>query len=400
LNGPVLRICVIGSTYPRFHDDPVVPWLRESVARLARRGHEVTVVAPAFEGLESHAIDGVRVLRFRYAPRGIESLTHDEGAPSKVRNPLYKLLAPGYVVSGAAHLLAWSASRAFDVLHVHWPFPHGLIAEATAAFRGVPRVATCHGSELAMARRSPLIAGVLRRSLLQTEVLSCNSSHTLGEIRRLCGRDAAIVPYGSTVDCGRDAYALRPSNDPAILMFSGRLIQRKGIDYLIRALPRVLERRSVELVITGDGERRGEWESLAASLGLTERVRFLGFVTAARLAELYRSCDVYVHPAIFDDNNDTEGLGVVLVEALANRCPVVASEVGGIVDVIHHEKTGLLVPEKDERALADAIVRLLEDRALAAQLASAGAAFAQQHFDWERITDETQALYEQAIASG
>jgi len=393
-----LRICTVASTYPRSHDDPLVPWLRESIARLAARGHSLTVVAPAFRGLPSHTIDGVPVYRFRYATSALESLTHDEGAPAKVRgNPLYKFLAAPYVVSGAAHMAYWAARQRFDVLHVHWPFPHALISAPTSALRGVPQIATCHGAELAMARNSPVVARILRWSLLRADAVSCNSSHTRGEVERLCGRTPSVIPYGATVSPVDRPREPRRAGEPATLLFSGRLIQRKGVDVLIRAMPRILERRPVRLVVTGEGDRRGEWEALARSLGLSDRVEFLGFVSRERLAELYRTCDAYVHPAIFDDSNDTEGLGVVLIEALANRCPVVASRVGGIVDVIRDGETGLLVPEKDERALSEAILRVLDDPSLARRLGEAGRAFATRHFDWNRITDETEALYFQVL---
>jgi glycosyltransferase involved in cell wall biosynthesis len=356
----------------------------------------MTVVVPSFKGLGNHSIDGVPVLRFRYAPRAVEFLTHDEGAPNKMRNPMYKLLAPPYIASGAAHLSYWAAKRRFDVLHVHWPFPHSLLTSLVPK-RRVPTVATCHGAELALARGSRLIARTLRWSLRGAHAVSCNSSHTRSEIQRLSGRHADVIPYGTTVptvDAPRD-WSRR--NDPAVLLFSGRLIQRKGIDYLLRALPRILERRPVTLFITGEGDRKAEWQELASRLALGDHVRFLGFVSAAKLAELYRTCDVYVHPAVYDDKNDTEGLGVSLIEALANSCPVVASRVGGIVDVIEHERTGLLVSEKDPAAIAAAVLRLLEDRDLARRLGESGRVFADHHFDWERITDETEALYQRAI---
>jgi glycosyltransferase involved in cell wall biosynthesis len=390
---PKLRVGVVGSTYPRFHEDPLVPWLRESVGRLARRGHDMTVIAPSSAGLASHSIDGVPVHRFRYGTPGVENLTHDEGAPSKVgRNPLYKLLGAPYIVSGAAHVAYWAARNRMDLLHVHWPFPHALLASLSIVLRRTPWIATCHGAELAMARRSPGVAHILRQSLLEANAVSCNSSHTQAEIERLCGRTASIIPYGSTV---RPARAPRDDapHDEAQLLFSGRLIARKGVDYLLRALPLVLQHRPVRLRITGEGDRRGEWEALAKRLGLEERVEFLGFVSTERLGELYRTSDVYVHPAIYDDNDDTEGLGVVLSDALASECPVVASSVGGIVDVIRHEQTGLLVSQRDERALADAILRMLGDPPLARRLGKAGRVFAEQHFDWERITTETEDLY-------
>ena len=128
----------------------------------------------------------------------------------------------------------------------------------------------------------------------------------------------------------------------------------------------------------------------STEMGLENVVRFAGFVSNDELAALYQNCAAYVHPAIFDDRGDTEGLGVVLVEALAYQRPVVASAVGGIVDVILHEKTGLLVPEKDPAALAAAVLRVLEDKELARHLGGQGLEHVQQFFDWERIAASTR----------
>ncbi len=392
-----LKIAVLGSTYPRFAADTQVPWLRESVNRLAQRGHQVTVLASAYRGSPAHQIDGITVKRFRYAPRSLEHLTHDEGAPNKLRNPFYRLLGVTYILAGVIQAVRWARQERFDVIQIHWPFPHGTIGLAAAYACGAKTVATCHGAELAMARRGAVVRRVLRYCLRQATLVSCNSSHTRDEIRKICGRIATVIPYGATVRTD-GAPRRRPlPGAAATLLFSGRLIQRKGIDYLLRALPLVLRRRPVKLCITGEGDRRAEWEALTRHLKLTADVEFLGFVSTARLAELYRDCDLYVHPAIFDDRGDTEGLGVVLIEALQNGCPVVASAVGGIVDVIQHEHTGLLVPEKDERALADAILRVLEDPALAARLGEAGRKYAAWVFDWDCITDETEQLFYRAL---
>lgn len=393
-----LKIAVLGSTYARSHEDGQVPWLRESVNRLARRGHDVTVIASSFEGSKHHEIDGIPVLRYRYAPKRIENLTHDEGAPNKLRNPLYQFLGLTYIVAGAFQAMRWARRERFDVIQIHWPFPHGIIGLAAAKACGARTVATCHGAELAMARRKGWVRKVLRHCLLKADLLSCNSSHTRDEIKAVCGREAKVIPYGATVKADHSPRAEKPADAPATLLFSGRLIQRKGLTYLIKALPLVLKERRVKLLITGEGDRRAEWEALTRELNLTEHIEFLGFVSNERLAQLYRDCDLYVHPAIFDDRGDTEGLGVVLIEALKNARPVVASAVGGIVDVIQHEETGLLVPEKNERALADAILRMLNDPALAARLGEAGRKHAEWVFDWDRITDETEALFQSAFA--
>jgi glycosyltransferase involved in cell wall biosynthesis len=398
-----LKVAVMGSTYARYHEDSQVPWLRESVNRLAKQGHEMTVVVPSFKGLKSHRIDDVEVLRFRYAPRAVESLTHDEGAPNKLRNPLYQIPAATYIAMGTLNSMFWAAQRKFDLIHVHWPFPHGIFALAAAEVCGAKVVAMCHGAELAMARRKPWVRSILRHVLLKADSIACNSSHTQSEVEKLCGRIATVIPYGATthVDVAENpTLPTRQADEPATILFTGRHIQRKGVPTLIRALPRILEKRPVKLVLTGDGDRRGEWEALTRSLGLSAHVEFVGFVSNERLQELYRQCDVYVLPAIFDDRGDTEGLGVVLIEALQNAKPVVASAVGGIVDVIENEETGLLVPEKDEAALAGAILRLLDNPALATQLGLAGRQHADDYFAWDRITAATEALYFDTLAEG
>ena len=397
--GRPLRVAVMGSTYARYAEDSQVPWLRESVNRLAARGHEMTVAVPSFQGLRSHRIDGIEVLRFRYAPRPIEKLTHDEGAPNKLRNPLWQIPALSYIGMGTLTCAAWAAHRRWDLIHVHWPFPHGLFALAAARMSGAKVAAMCHGAELAMARRKGWVRRVLRHVLLRCDTIACNSTHTQTEIAKLCGRDARIIPYGATTQPTAAAPRVKSPGEPATILFSGRHIQRKGVPYLLRALPQILQQRPVKLIITGDGDRRAEWEALTRELNLTAHVEFAGFVTNERLAELYRECDVYVLPAIFDDRGDTEGLGVVLIEALQNARPVVASGVGGIVDVIQHEKTGLLVPEKNPAELAAAILRLLADSALGQRLGEAGQRHSESYFNWDRVTAATEQLYRDTLAT-
>ncbi len=105
---------------------------------------------------------------------------------------------------------------------------------------------------------------------------------------------------------------------------------------------------------------------------------------------------MYVLPSVFDDNGDAEGLGVTTIEAFLNECPVVATDVGGIVDVVHHERTGLLVPEKNPEAIASAVIRYLDDKMFAHRMGVAGKQFALEHFNWDRITRKIQSIYAMA----
>jgi glycosyltransferase involved in cell wall biosynthesis len=393
-----LRIAILGSTYPRNPADHEVPWLRESVRRLAVRGHKVTVIAPAYLGLKDHEIDGVQVHRFRYAPAHWEMLTHGEGAPNKLKkNPFLKLLSLTYLVSGA--WAAWKTCRQerIDVLHVHWPFPHGLMALLPGWLLRCKVVYSCHSAEFALAAGSKFATSVLAFCLRRSFAITANSAHTAGLVRQVSGREAQIIPWGATIQVDPAAEPVR--QDIPLLLFSGRLIERKGVDFLLHAMPAILSRHKVRLVITGDGHCRTEWQQLTRSLGLDEAVTFAGFVSNEELTSLFRSCSIYVHPAIYDSKGDTEGFGVVLVEALSYRRPVVATKVGGIVDVIKDGETGLLVSEKNPDAIAEAVLRLLENPEYARQLGERGYVHASNYFDWNRIMDQYDAIYSQSVSA-
>jgi glycosyltransferase involved in cell wall biosynthesis len=391
-----LRVGILTSTYARASDDPQVPWMRELNNRVKNTVDHLVVMAPSYKGLKSHEIDGVCVERFRYAPKSIEALTHDEGAPNKTRRLGPKLLAIPYLLCGIIAVFVWSVKHRINVIHVHWPFPHGIWALLPKYLLGIKIVSFSHGAELAMARRSSRIRKLLGWLLRNCDECLANSSHTATEVHSVSGVTAKIIPYGTSIEVKTGASP--KSNGSDLLLFCGRLVQRKGIDVLLRAMPTIMSKRDVQLVITGEGDCKDQWMKLSSELQLDKAVRFAGFVDNEELTDLYQQCSVYVHPAIFDDRGDTEGLGVVLVEALAYQRPVVASAVGGIVDVIIHEKTGLLVPEKDPSALAEAVLRVLEDKSLAQRLGNQGLEHVKQFFDWQRIADQTYETWQKTIS--
>jgi glycosyltransferase involved in cell wall biosynthesis len=176
-------------------------------------------------------------------------------------------------------------------------------------------------------------------------------------------------------------------------------VERKGVQVLLGALAKLREGPPMELRIVGDGPWRERLESLVGELGVTAGVEFTGFVAQEELSASFAWCDAFVLPAVADAKGDVEGLGVVLIEALAHGRPVIASRSGGIPDIVLDEVTGLLVPPGDEAALAAAIERLRSDPALARRLAFAGRAHVEASFSWEVVLDRLVALYERAAAS-
>jgi glycosyltransferase involved in cell wall biosynthesis len=178
---------------------------------------------------------------------------------------------------------------------------------------------------------------------------------------------------------------------PPVLLFVGRLVVRKGVDRLLEALAKLPE-RPWRLEVVGFGPERERLEGLSLRLGLAERVAFLGRVSNEDLSAAYRRATGFVLPATLDEREDTEGLGVVLLEAMSHALPVVATRRGGITDVVIDGRTGILV-EDEVPALTAGVLRLLEDPAAARDMGERGLERVRTAFGWDSIVDRLEAVY-------
>ena len=392
-----MRVCYAVSTFPRFDGDPEVPWLLESVKRLRRRGVEVEIFAPSYKGIKSHSISGVRVHRFRYFFRRWEILTHQEGAPNKIRrSPLYAFLAVFYIIFGALAMVRLCATRRYDLFQAHWPFPHALFAWIGSRLQRAGFALRFYGAELMLADRLPPAKAFIRFFMKKADVVDAITAFPASKARAIHDRDINIIPFGSPYKIEADGHAPRQTSARKQILFVARLVERKGPEYLVYALPLV---RSLGIdahltIVYSSGDREALVEEAIQQAGVCDFVTMERGVPPDELAQRYRECDVFVLPAIVDSRGDTEMLGVVFLEAMTYKKPVIGSNVGGIPDVIKDGETGLLVPQKDPAALADAIARVLTDAAFAKRLGEEGHRFSQDFFGWERITDLLVEEYE------
>ena len=415
----VKKVLVIGSVYPRFHEDAEVPWLRTSIAHLKKAGLDIQVLAPAYKGLKSHEIDGVKVNRFRYAPAEWEMLTHEEGAPSKMASkPWLQLLAIPYIISGFFKCINICRKFRPDVIHAHWPFPHAYIALGAAKLFRIPLVLNFHGAELLLIRKKKWVKPLLKFAIGQAQAVFANSSFTAGKIKALRDVDVEWSPYGTTLETkdggslplapAADAASATPSsgdtpqrpdphpvNSKFKILFVGRHIERKGIRYLIEAA-KYLPRDQFEIRIVGVGDLTEQLKKQATAIAASNaaEIIFTGKLSPEALANEYKTANVFTLPAIVDSKGDTEGLGVVLIEAMELGLPVVASNVGGIPDVVVDGETGILVPEKDPKALAEAYKRLASDNELVKKLLAGAQKRIGECFNWDRIVERQIAVYE------
>lgn len=398
------------TAFPRDEEDVITPWLVELIRRSRKRGIEAEVLTSSYRGSEDHRLSGIPVRRFRYAPAAWETLTHDETAPDRVgRSPLHAALVPLYLAGGCA--AAWRAGReAPDLVHVHWPVPHVLFGAAvrTASRGRTALVCSYYAVEVNwVLHRMSWLRPFLRWSARTADGVTAISTPTADAVREVSGRDPRIVPFAAALGTGEESAEGQggagrvplASPGPLRLLFVGRLVERKGVEVLVRALPRLLEERDVRLTVVGEGEREASLRAAARDVGVADRVEFTGFLSREELSRRYASCDIFVLPAVVDRKGDTEGLGVVLLEALRHERPVVASRAGGIPDIVEDGRTGWLVPPGDPAALARRILYLAARPDDARRVARQGREIVEERFGWERILEGLSAAYREALAS-
>ncbi|KRG75017.1 hypothetical protein ABB30_12995 [Stenotrophomonas ginsengisoli] len=352
------RLLVLASTYPRWAGDHEPGFVHELSKRLTH-DFDITVLCPHAPGTcTSENLDGVEVVRYRYAPEPLETLVNNGGIVTNLRKQRWKiLLVPGFVLSQA--WTAWRLVRRkhINAIHAHWLVPQGLVATLLKALTGTPYLVTSHGADLYALRAAPFqtlkrlvarhAAAITVVSTSMRDRMSAHGVHT---------SKISVQPMG--VDM-----AQRFMPDPSIqrsqrkILFVGRLVEKKGLVHLLAAMPRVLQRiPDAQLAIAGFGPGEAEARALVESLGLQSTVNFLGALPQTQLPDLYRSAALFVAPFVRAASGDEEGLGLVLVEAIACGCPVLAGSVPALGEVLGQENMDVTMDPRDHDRLADRIV--------------------------------------------
>jgi glycosyltransferase involved in cell wall biosynthesis len=196
-----------------------------------------------------------------------------------------------------------------------------------------------------------------------------------------------VVPNGVDLTLFHPKRSPRTPSNRIRCLAVARLIERKGLGDLIRALA-LLERGRFELEIVGGGADQRVLQDLATQLGVADEVRFAGPLSRVEVAERYRAADLFTLPS------SAEAFGNVFAEALASGLPIVGSAIGGIPDLVEHGSNGLLVPSGDVEALAGAIRYLANDPELRAEMALRNRAKAEATLEWAQVTRRYQSIYE------
>ncbi|MGQ9702141.1 MAG: glycosyltransferase family 4 protein [bacterium] len=386
-----IKVLFVATAFPRYEGDIITPWMLELIQRLRQQGIEVSVFTSSYKGLRNQIWKGMPIYRFRYFFKKYERLTHEETAVDKFgKGGLNIALSFFYILFGTIAMARLVRKKKFDIVHIHWPFPHivfGLCAKMLSRCR---IFATFYGLEIRwLKKKFPFFVKPFAWLINRADVITAISNHTAGELKGIVSRDIPIIPFSITVE----SRATEPSDEHYIL-FVGRQVERKGVHILIDAFRKIHKDIIHDLIIIGDGPERKKWEKMSGDYGLTKRIKFTGWVSTEDLHKYYQHCSFFVLPATYDKHGDTEGLGVVMIEAMAYSKPVIASNVGGITDVVIDGFNGLLVPHNDPEALGHAIKRLALDKALLRRLGENAKQSIDERFNWDKIIIRLIKLYE------
>lgn len=359
---------------------------------LAKNGAKVYVVTCESPGAPRHeVVDGVEIFRV------------DSYKGPSPDFPTWVYLMNMNMQREAAAIVK-SSGGDVDIFHAHdW-----LVANAGIGLKHIfrkPLIATMHSTQVG--RNGAQYE--LERMIHETEYwltyeawkVICCSNFMVSHLRRafmLPEDKIVMIPNGVAFEeykCGdndstwfREKFALP---EEKIVLFVGRLVYEKGVHVLVEAIPKVLERVNAKFVIVGSGYMREDLSNLVERMGLAHKVFFTGFLDNETLRRLQKCADVCVVPSLF------EPFGIVALEAMAAETPVVASDTGGLSEIVEHDVTGVKVYPGDPDSLAWGITHVLLNEDYAKRLKSKAYEKVRERYCWDEISRRTKAIYEAVL---
>lgn len=348
------KLLVLGSTFPKTFGDGTPSFVLDLAIEQAKR-FDVTVLAPMVVGAKAREVmAGVKVVRYRYWP--LSHTLADGAILDNLKAKKSNWLQVPFLFLG---LIRAIKKLNPDLIHAHWIIPQGFAA--TIAAPKAKLLVTTHGGDIYALNHS-VLKNIKKRVLRKAAAISTVNSEMRDRLVSwgIAESKIAVLPMGVDLQAAR----IQTQRKPHRLAVVGRLVEKKGIGYLLDALRLGRDKGSfpadLELIIAGDGPWRNQLEASAKGLP----VRFLGNQAKEAIRELFASSQIALLPSVTASSGDQEGLPVTLLEAGAAGCFVIASHLPGINEVVVDGQTGLLVPQRDPEAILLALEKAFSDNKL------------------------------------
>jgi N-acetyl-alpha-D-glucosaminyl L-malate synthase BshA len=352
----------------------------------------------ADRGHRTHVISSDTPFRLRESDAGVRF--------HRVETPGYPLFRePQYLLALANRLVHVARAHRLDIIHAHYAIPHAaaaylarqILAGASGGATTVPRtITTLHGTDVTILGSDPSYRETVAFCIDQSDAVTAVSASLRADTKREMPvtRDITVIPNFVDVDVYRRKPdpALRarlcPSDERLVIHISN-LRPVKQVDAVVRVFALIRDAVPARLLIVGEGPELGRAEQLMNDLGVTAHVELIG--EAQDVVGLLSASDVFLLPSL------QESFGLSALEAMACGVPVVASNVGGLPEVVTDGVAGFLHPPGQVARMAESAIRILSDPALHAQMAAEGVRLAKERFSADRIVPQYEALYENAL---
>jgi glycosyltransferase involved in cell wall biosynthesis len=399
-----MKVLVLTTTFPRWKDDSTPGFVYELSKRLKNRGIEIFILAPHHKGSKFYEeVEDLKIHRFPYFyPNKYQKLAYEGGIlPNLKRSWLARIQMPELILAELYWAQKLVKKEKIDLIHSHWLIPSGLVGGIISRFLGTPHITTAHAGDVFTMERIKFLNPLWNFILVNSDMVTVNSRYTKGIVEKL-SKGIKNKPTIKIIPMGINTKNFYPTGDKTdifpqnnVIFSVGRLVEKKGIKFLIEAMPLILrEIPYAKLIIGGSGPLENELKDLVKSLNLGKKIFFTGYIKNSELPKYFRAADVFVLPSIQTKVGDTEGLGIVLLEAMGCGTPVVGSNIGGITDIIHNGKNGLLVEPKNPKDIAEKVIILFSNNNLRKKFSENGLKIVLERFSWEVVTDKFVKIYE------
>jgi glycosyltransferase involved in cell wall biosynthesis len=367
-----MNLCLYTATFlPTIGGAELV--LHELASWLTGQGHRVTVLAPYVRHANNHVTATYRLRRYQ--------------RPSSKRFGVRQILL---------YLVHEYWRRPFDVLHCHGAYPPAYVGSTLSRWFKIPLVVRPHGADILPGeyiRANPRLERRLCRALTAADLVIAQSEFLSREIMALGVPRAKVryIPNGVWLEAFQQVVPAAPLPYPYLLAM-GSFSPKKGFDVLLRAFAAMTAAESaVHLVIAGAGRELPAYSALVHKNGIQDRVHFVGVVQGVQKVQWYQHCLFFICPS------RREPFATVNLEALAAGKPIVATAVGGNMEVVVQDGNGFLVPPDDPDALMRSMLRLLKDPALREAMGRRSARLA-AGYDWRVILPQYTGVFAEAVA--
>lgn len=402
------HILVLATTFPR--DDtrvthPVYDLARETMNK--NDNTSITVLAPHHPGSKKQEMmSGIEVRRYPYFfPRSLQQLCYEGGIFESIqRNPLLAIQLPLLFISLLFYTIKVVIQEEVDLIHSHWLLPSGVAGAITSKVMRTHHVLTLHAGGVLGLRKLPLNTRVASFVYRNTDFISPVSSHLQQQF-------TTMLP--SSVDISYDDFEVQPMcadpkhyknhtksdlredmgiEDHTVGLFVGNFVRTKGIENLVQAIEELDVGSNFKMYLVGKGPLFSDIEKMVKNSKYSSNIELTGFVSKSKLNKLYVCADFVVVPSIVDDAGNTEGMPTVISEAFVSGTPVIASDVGGVSDVVVNGQNGYLTQQKDPQDLADKIQKIILCTEKRKELTSSAEESGKQ-LTWSYCADKYMDIY-------